>query len=160
VSRRRGAGRTLLALGAAAGLAACDAGERPVPPPATSIADARQGALQAGPDLRQFEVRNPYDGDPTAIRDGQRLYNWFNCAGCHGGYGGGGIGPPLIGEEERRAAVDFDYIYAGAREGMPAYGGRVPDDQIWRIVAYVHALSRGEIDVPRVVGRPLPGEDG
>jgi cytochrome c oxidase cbb3-type subunit III len=152
--------RTTAAAAALLLAAGCQEGDRrPVPPPATSIADARQGALQAGPDLRAFQVANPYDDDADAIRDGQRLYGWFNCAGCHGGYGGGGIGPPLIGQEERNAAEDYDFIYAGAREGMPAYGGRVPDDQIWRIIAYIHALNRGEIDVPRVVGRPLPGED-
>lgn len=139
-------------------LTGCEEREGALPAPPGGIADARQPSLQAGPDLRRVEVVNPYDGDPAAIRDGERLYNWFNCAGCHGGYGGGGIGPPFLGEEERNAAIDFDFIYSGSREGMPAFGGRIPDDQIWRIIAYVHALNRGEVTVPRPRQRPLPGE--
>lgn len=118
-----------------------------VPAPPGVLADARQGSLQAGPGLRHVQAENPYDGDARAIRDGQRLFQWFNCNGCHGGYGGGGIGPPLI-NGERNAAQDFDYIYAGRSGGMPAFGGRVPDDEIWRIIAYIHALQRGEIQIP------------
>jgi mono/diheme cytochrome c family protein len=26
---------------------------------------------------------------------------------------------------------------------MPSWGGRLPDDQIWRLVAYVETLSKG-----------------
>jgi cytochrome c oxidase cbb3-type subunit III len=126
-----------------------------VPPPPGTIGDARQGSLQAGPDLRQVRISNPYDGDSRAINHGQQLFNWFNCTGCHGGYGGGGIGPPLV-NGERNPARDFDFIYSGREAGMPAYGGRIPDDQIWRIVAYIQALQREEIFVPEAQGEPAP----
>jgi cytochrome c oxidase cbb3-type subunit III len=156
-----------LGMAAAAALAllvaaACEADPRPArplpPPPAGSIPDARQGALQAGPGRRQVELVNPFDGVAEAIQEGQRLYRWYNCGGCHGGFGGGGIGPPLL-NGPRNAAADFDYVYAGRGGGMPAYGGRVPDEQIWKVVAYVHALNRREIPVPRVPDGPAP-DDG
>jgi len=118
-----------------------------IPPPPGTLGDARQGQLQAGPDRRMVQLVNPYDGQAEAIRDGRRMFQWMNCNGCHGGFGGGGIGPPLI-NGERNPASDFDYIYSGRGGGMPAYGGRISDDQIWRIIAYIHALQREEIFIP------------
>jgi len=29
----------------------------------------------------------------------------------------------------------------GRPNGMPAFGGRIPDDQLWQLVAYVRSLS-------------------
>ena len=86
----------------------------------------------------------PFAGAPTPRADGPRLYTWFNCAGCHGGKGGGGIGPPL---------ADNDWIYGGQPEnifqtivqgrpnGMPAFGSQIADAQLWKIVAFVRTLS-------------------
>ena len=41
-------------------------------------------------------------------------------------------GPKLYGELQKRRP-----------EGMPAWGGRIADDQIWRLVAYVRTLDKG-----------------
>ncbi len=67
---------------------------------------------------------NPYHGNAYAISEGQRLYQWYNCVGCHG-RGGGGIGPPLMdqswtygGEPENI----FETIVKGRPNGMPAWG--------------------------------------
>lgn len=38
----------------------------------------------------------------------------------------------------------FQSIYEGRPDGMPAWGGRIADDQIWRLVAYVRSLSAGK----------------
>jgi mono/diheme cytochrome c family protein len=40
-------------------------------------------------------VRNPYAGDASAAATGRQLFTGFNCAGCHSGYAGGGMGPNL-----------------------------------------------------------------
>ena len=37
----------------------------------------------------------------------------------------------------------FQSIYEGRPDGMPAWGRRIADDQIWRLVAYVQTLSKG-----------------
>ena len=104
----------------------------------------RTSGLIAGPAKTSLSLPNPYEGDKNAIADGRRYYNWFNCTGCHGAAGGGGIGPPL---------ADQDWIYGGAPanlflsvvqgrpNGMPSYGGTIPDEQVWKIVAYVRSLS-------------------
>ena len=54
---------------------------------------AREDALHPGGVQPTTEVTNPYEGNAAAIAEGGRLYNWYNCSGCHFG-GGGGIGPP------------------------------------------------------------------
>jgi cytochrome c oxidase cbb3-type subunit III len=159
--RGRGAIRALagaiLGLGVALPVAGCDQIDRgrALPQPPGSIADARQPSLQAGPAIRDVRLSNPYDGVQAAIDEGERLYGWFNCGGCHGPYGGGGIGPPLAGGE-RNPARDFDYVYAGRGGGMPAFGGRIADRQIWMIVAYVQALGRGDVEVPDAPSGPAP----
>jgi cytochrome c oxidase cbb3-type subunit III len=35
----------------------------------------------------------------------------------------------------------FDTIVKGRPNGMPAWGGRVPEYQIWEIVAYVRSMN-------------------
>jgi cytochrome c oxidase cbb3-type subunit 3 len=93
-----------------------------------------------------LEVSNPYSGNAYAISEGQRLFNWYNCSGCHAN-GGGGIGPPLIktdwiygGEPENL----FDTIVKGRPNGMPTWGIRIPEYQVWQIVAYVRSLNQLE----------------
>ena len=38
----------------------------------------------------------------------------------------------------------FDTIVKGRPRGMPTWGGRIPENQIWQIVAYVRSLSGQE----------------
>src|SRR3954465_2570235 len=78
-----------------------------------------------------------------AQSDGQVLYELMNCSGCHA-HGGGGIGPPLLGKEwfygSDPQAV-YISILEGRPNGMPSFRGRIPDYQIWEIVAYVSFLG-------------------
>lgn len=78
-----------------------------------------------------------------AVNDGQRLYHWMNCAGCHGA-GGGNMGPALMDARWIYGATPgaiHDSIAGGRPNGMPAFGGLLPDGEIWKIVAYVLTLS-------------------
>ncbi len=84
-----------------------------------------------------------YPNNAQAQSDGQALYEAFNCVGCHA-HGGGGIGPPLMdpywyygGDPE----PIYQSILEGRPNGMPSFRGRIPDNQIWAIVAYVRSLS-------------------
>jgi cytochrome c oxidase cbb3-type subunit 3 len=38
----------------------------------------------------------------------------------------------------------FESIYQGRPDGMPAWGGRISDADIWRLVAYVRSLETGK----------------
>jgi cytochrome c oxidase cbb3-type subunit III len=98
---------------------------------------------QPGPDRPLAIVTNPYAGDPRALADGRRLFVWYNCAGCHGDHAGGGMGPSLRDTTWIYGSGDqhiFASITEGRTRGMPAWGSKLPQDQIWRIVAYIRSL--------------------
>jgi len=88
----------------------------------------------------------PYYDNADAVTTGKRLYVQFNCSGCHSN-GGGGMGPSLM---------DDQWIYGGRLEqirqtlvegrpnGMPTWGGKIPDEQLWQIAAYVRSMSLPE----------------
>jgi len=95
---------------------------------------------------RWAPLANPYERDPQRIAEGGKLFIAYNCLDCHGAEGSGAMGPSL--QDGRwhfggTAGEVFQSIYEGRPDGMPAWGGRIPDDQIWRLVAYVRTLSTG-----------------
>jgi cytochrome c-L len=101
--------------------------------------------------VRQFQQtgENPYRGDQAAIQAGRALYNQW-CAACHLPDATGRIGPSLVDEEIRypRVGTDvgmFEVIYGGAAGAMQAFGRRMDQDQILKIMAYIRQLqaSRG-----------------
>jgi cytochrome c oxidase cbb3-type subunit III len=104
----------------------------------------RTSGLSAGPPVPDPTARNPYADDERSIAEGKALYEGFNCAGCHGGAGGGGIGPPfadrlwIYGDEPENI---FQSIAQGRPNGMPSFGGKIPEEVMWRIVAYVRSLT-------------------
>jgi cytochrome c oxidase cbb3-type subunit 3 len=105
---------------------------------------ARESDLEPGGPKPQPNVSNPYYGSAYDISEGQRLYNWYNCVGCHAN-GGGGMGPPLIKTSwiyGGEPANIFDTIVKGRPNGMPTWGGRIPEYQIWQIVAYVRSMNQ------------------
>jgi cytochrome c oxidase cbb3-type subunit III len=139
-----------LALGLA--LAGCPREKRqlhPPPPPSGRPLPLRQVSLQPGSALPADQSAGPYEGNSYAINQGERLYEQYNCVGCHF-HGGGGIGPALMddlwiyGGSGRNI---HDTIVEGRPNGMPSYGGHIPDDQIWQIAAYVRTLS-GQVEKP------------
>jgi cytochrome c oxidase cbb3-type subunit 3 len=90
-------------------------------------------------------MANPFDGDPTAAVDGRKLFVRFNCSGCHGGRGGGGMGPSLRDPEWIYGSSDasiHDSIAQGRAHGMPAWGTKLPDDYVWKLTAYVKSLGK------------------
>jgi len=101
--------------------------------------------LQAGqttsprPDAR----RSLYENNAYNLSEGKRLYQWFNCVGCHA-HGGGDSGPPLM-DSQWRYGGGIEQIYAtiqqGRPNGMPAFGGKIPEQQIWQIAGYVRSMS-------------------
>jgi cytochrome c oxidase cbb3-type subunit 3 len=101
------------------------------------------------------EVRfEEYERNAFNLSEGKRLFSAFNCQGCHG-WGGGGMGPPLMDEKWVYGAEPgqiFDTISRGRPNGMPAFGGaarepairvagNLPEHQRWQLVAYVRSLS-------------------
>ena len=88
-------------------------------------------------------MNNPYEGNAYAISEGQRLFEQYNCSGCHF-HGGGGIGPALMDDEwiyGSSPANIYTTIAQGRPNGMPSYGGHIPDNQIWELATYVRSLA-------------------
>jgi cytochrome c oxidase cbb3-type subunit 3 len=71
------------------------------------------------------------------------LFSWYNCVGCHAN-GGGGIGPPLIKQEWIYGGEPqnlFDTIVKGRPNGMPSWADRIPEYQVWELVAYIRSMN-------------------
>jgi cytochrome c oxidase cbb3-type subunit III len=142
--------RVAVIAAASALLAGCDVFGRPpseysaaAAPPSgrVTVPYVQTGGFQAGGEVAYPVMLNPF---ADAVHEGQRYYTAFNCGGCHGGRGGGGIGPPFLVEEfiyGSQPANIFQSIVQGRPHGMPAYGGKAPDEVIWKITAYVESLA-------------------
>jgi cytochrome c oxidase cbb3-type subunit 3 len=103
----------------------------------------RQPETAAAGTVRNLPASSPFTGNAYAISEGQRLYQWFNCAGCHAN-GGGGIGPSLMDKQWTYGGSPrnvYESVAKGRANGMPAWGAKVPEYQIWQLVAYVRSLS-------------------
>jgi cytochrome c oxidase cbb3-type subunit III len=130
----------------AAALSACQREDRRCrtwPPAASALPAVRQSPLQPGPTTRDLAVRNEYEGNAWAVSEGKRLYNQFNCSGCHF-QGGGGIGPPLMDSQWIYGSQPeniFATIVEGRPNGMPSFRGKLGNDQVWKLVAYVRSMS-------------------
>jgi cytochrome c oxidase cbb3-type subunit 3 len=147
---------------ALAALVACDREARRLQqPPAPLDASVPRahglvpGPADAPPPAAAPASAPPYDEtNAYAIAQGKRLFRWFNCNGCHA-YGGGGMGPPLMDAEWRygsEPAQIAETILRGRPNGMPSFAGRIPQDQVWQLVAYVRSMS-GQVRADALPGR-------
>jgi cytochrome c oxidase cbb3-type subunit III len=92
-------------------------------------------------------LANPRGHDPRAVEEGKQLFISYNCGDCHGSEGSGAVGPSL--QDGRwhfggTAGEVFESIAEGRPNGMPSWGGRISNGQIWALVAYVRTLSAGK----------------
>jgi cytochrome c oxidase cbb3-type subunit 3 len=138
---------SVLALVAIAALGACEREQR------GAGKDPMRGAVPAvspdtifpsGGKLPPLDPRAAaFERNAEAISKGQQLFGWMNCSGCHS-HGGGGMGVALI-DEKWRYGGRIDQIAASIMEGrpngMPAWRGKLTDEQAWQLAAYVRSLS-------------------
>jgi mono/diheme cytochrome c family protein len=91
---------------------------------------------------------NPFAGNGQAIEEGRTLYVQNGCSGCHGAMGGGGMGVPLI-DDVWRFGSDDETLYRLIKgeigeQTMPKVWTALEDDQVWKLVAYIRALYKGD----------------
>ncbi len=101
-------------------------------------------------------VRNPFEGDRTAIDSGKQLYSSV-CQACHGPEARGDRGPALTGSL-RHGNSDSE-MFRNVRGGiqgtqMPPFA-QFTSDQIWQVMAYVRSLSGAASDT--APGDPVAG---
>jgi cytochrome c551/c552 len=104
---------------------------------------------------RPLSLTNPFEGDRNAIATGARIFVAYNCVDCHGADGSGAMGPSFQDGRWRFGGSTgevFESIYQGRPEGMPAWGGRISEEQIWMLVAYVRSLSAGDLTTENFSG--------
>ena len=136
--------------------AACERESRPFRdlPTASSRSQAEtQTTLFAGP-AQPSTGTSPYQENAWGQGEGKRLYTVYNCVGCHA-HGGGGIGPALMDDEWRYGFEPSDLyaaIVEGRPNGMPSFRGKIPDSQVWQLVAYVQSMS-GQTPIDASPGR-------
>ncbi|HEY0549255.1 MAG TPA: cytochrome c, partial [Verrucomicrobiae bacterium] len=67
----------------------------------------------------------------------------YNCVGCHA-HGAGGMGPALM-DDKWIYGSNPEQIYAtivqGRPNGMPSFAGKIPNQEVWKLTAYVRSLG-------------------
>ena len=94
-----------------------------------------------------FAIKNPFEGDKNAIAMGAKLFVSYNCVDCHGADGSGAMGPALMDGRWHfggSPAEVYESIAQGRPDGMPAWGGLLDRNTIWRLVTYVRSLEQGK----------------
>jgi cytochrome c oxidase cbb3-type subunit III len=111
---------------------------RTIPPSVAYNSYLRAG----GSDPPAGKLGNPLTRNSQVVKDGEKLFSTMNCDGCHGGGALGWVGPSLVDGRWRYGGEDgevYHSIFYGRPRGMPAYGGILSSDAIWRIITYLRA---------------------
>ncbi len=117
-----------------------------IPPTVRSEAHVAAGGVAPA----AGSLKNPFAGDRASADEGGKVFTAMNCDGCHGGGATGWVGPSLVDGRWRYGGSDGEIylsIYYGRPRGMPAYGGILSGDPIWKIVTYLRSQPQ-PADVP------------
>lgn len=112
-----------------------------------AASQATQAAAPEAPHPAPGSIKNSFTGNPEKIAAGKALWFKMNCYGCHGTMAGGGMGPNLTDAEWRYGGDDtsvFTTIKFGRPGGMPAWGGKLSDDEILTVMTYIRSLYKGD----------------
>jgi mono/diheme cytochrome c family protein len=107
------------------------------------------------------ELKSPYPDFAKVADEGHKKFMSAGCNGCHGGTGGGGMGPPLTnqvwiyGKDDdtlfRLVALGSDGLQKQGyhRKGSENVVGPMPpmgkivksDDDLWKIIAWIRSVN-------------------
>jgi len=107
---------------------------------------------------RALALVNPYEHDKRALGLGAQLFVAYNCVDCHGADGSGAMGPAFADGRWHfggSAGEVFESIYEGRPDGMPQWGGRISNDQIWMLTAYVRSLATKDLSTENFTGQTI-----
>jgi mono/diheme cytochrome c family protein len=116
-------------------LAACGKGDR------SSGSDQSKAGTKPG-STDDMGQRN-FAGDKKLAVQGRELFIANNCYSCHGGLGGGAMGPSLRDTTWKYGGTDtliYHSIHDGRPMGMPPWAGRLNDRQIGALIQYIRSL--------------------
>ena len=163
------AGLFLVALPATALLAADNAANPPqqTPPAGETAAPSEGGAAASGnptetaKSAEKGSLKSPYADFAKVAEEGHKKFMGAGCNGCHGGTGGGGMGPPLTnpvwiyGKDDetlfRLIALGTDELQKQgySRKGSENVVGPMPtmgnvlksDDDVWKVIAWIRSVN-------------------
>jgi cytochrome c oxidase cbb3-type subunit III len=125
-------------------LCGCERESRPIGKlPGATAQKETLTSLYAGPPPATGSGLSPFQQNAWGMSEGKRLFTFYNCSGCHGN-GGGGMGPPLMDDRWIYGSEPiniFTSIVEGRPNGMPSWRNKIPDAQVWQLVAYVQSMS-------------------
>ena len=87
-------------------------------------------------------VKNPFEGKPEAIKEGDKIFD-AKCSECHMD-GTGGAGPNLTDDTWIYGGTDaevFESISRGRKGGMPSWKSDLSKDDIWKVVAFIRSIA-------------------
>jgi mono/diheme cytochrome c family protein len=108
-------------------------------------------ALDARLDKESKGLTNPMKPDEPTLREGMKIYR-DDCEGCHGSpgrlskWGTNDLYPraPQFADEaaDMEPGVMFTLVKYGVRyTGMGAWQGLASDEEIWKVVTFLHAMG-------------------
>jgi cytochrome c oxidase cbb3-type subunit III len=130
-------------------LAACEREDREFRPEPMATETHEEIALtplspgSGGPRQQPSGLGAQYTANAYHVSLGKKWFSAFNCNGCHAN-GGGGSGPPLMDDRwiyGSRIENIVETIREGRPNGMPSFRGKITDEQIWQLAAYVLSMS-------------------
>jgi cytochrome c oxidase cbb3-type subunit 3 len=136
----------ILVIGVLCVLSSCRREKReftPSPPVASLTTIPESDLFPGGSPAPALSIKNPLEGRAYDLSEGKRLYQWYNCNGCHAA-GGGAIGPPLMDDKwiyGGQPEQVFASIVEGRPNGMPTWRGKIPDSEVWQLAAYVRSMT-------------------
>ena len=81
------------------------------------------------------------------------------CQGCHGANGEGGVGPKLAGDGKlTKDPVYVHTILVNGKGGMPAYGDKLDDKQLYAVANYVLHSWGNNIEEPLTPAKVAEGQ--
>jgi quinoprotein dehydrogenase-associated probable ABC transporter substrate-binding protein len=87
-------------------------------------------------------TRNPFTGDAAAIEIGSKLFKKLSCSACHGGAGGGGMGPDLTDADWKTGDGSDADLLTQVLEGQAAMPPG--ETEAWQLIAFIRTLYKGD----------------
>jgi mono/diheme cytochrome c family protein len=104
-----------------------------------ALAQAHQPPKVEVDDYQWQYSDNPHTGNAESVAQGRRLYR-STCYICH--LEAGGRGPDL--RKSRLQGQSFMRVVINGKKGtqMPAWKGKLSEDEMWKILAYIESLRQ------------------